>query len=364
MLFLLNPLFIFLSIVPYQEGVLLIFIYSLLIALAKQRYFLSGLIFSLACLVRYEAWLFGPFILYFFLTKEEKFPKLSQLIIYLLPFTFGGIAWLGINYYQWNDAFHFLNIYHFLGYEIQETEYVKGLFKCTLFLFTYGTPLMFLAIWGAYAEWKTTRFKHRFLQIYIFWILFLFITQPYYVADYAGVHRHAFKMIAVLSIFLIPGINLLPLRPRLRQIFILLSTLGLCLVSTAYVYYVSNREIVKKTYDLAQTLEKTAKADERIIILSEGFPKFPDAEPIPYIRIGGQSDRGRAMLISAHRMEVHSKDDLEKYIQAQNIRYLLQYNDYEAWDEQDQLCFEKIRDQRQIELIKQMGDSKLYKLIW
>jgi len=223
----LNPLIIFLSIVPYQEVLLLIFTFYTLVYLYTSNYVLSAICFGLACLTRFEAWFLAPFILYWLYDTRRRGQSLLNLFGVASLYSLGFIAWFLINYFAYGHPLHFLKSYGNTDHLEYPNTYLKSVGEVLFWTVKYGGPMVIVGLVAMVRRPKEVIGHSRMLLLFFWYTLLLLFLIPAITEGYIVNQRVSIYNIVLISVYVYSGIELIKQRLSILPV-----------LSIAYIVYV------------------------------------------------------------------------------------------------------------------------------
>ncbi len=369
-LFATNSLLVFLSLMPYQEVVFLGLLFGCLAFFNRyaddshnQKSFLAGaILYGLACLTRYEAWLLLPVLL--FARIRRAYParqSILEIVKFFIALSWGPALWLFINWHIWENPAAFLfhradrAFYAWAPHgEIMRITNYLGLML--YWLARFGSPLALLALPGAWAVWK-----NRKKLVPVLWpsllLLVLELAFLVFVAgrEFATANRFASLPVAMLLIFVALGAdalleNLAKSKHRWLQTlnqpaFRMLAASFLILFLLSYgavpVAQANKHADFREPYEVARFLAKNLAPNERAVIVGESID---GAVPMSYQRIFGQLTFDNDHLLCSALLDPHTVSDVEQFARERNLRYIAVFG--KGWPNSgsDDLFLEFIED--------------------
>ena len=388
-IFTLCPLYIYLSLVPYQEVIFLGLFYGGLAFLFK-RGEASGsnwgyLLYGLACLTRYEAWFLLPILFLVNIKRVWKSKEGIYLLIAMLQLLFalgwGPMLWMILNEIHWGSFTAFLFHREGSAYVGQPHLDILGSFtylgRMVFWIFKYGSPLVLLALPGFYAYRKNTKKFPLLLQLAMFLGLLVLIFLTFFVGpEFSHIHRFAAIPLSVVLIFTAFGMEYVMQRINQRwqiggmQGGISKLAIGFTISIVAILMLYSAIPIARAnqmpesavTYKIAKFLDNHLQPNEKAVVVAEGFQEHPEVAPMPYQRIGAQSNLGSQQILSSGLIDLKGRMTLQQFAKEQNIKYVVICSNFEPWLHSDQFFIEITKSTRAVPL-KIFPDSTIIYLI-
>ncbi|NIR49217.1 hypothetical protein GWO43_12125 [candidate division KSB1 bacterium] len=378
-LFTLCPLYVYLSIVPYQEVIFLGLMFGGLAFLLgnEDRKLWGYLLYGLACLTRYEAWLLLPVL--FFLEVRRLWHAAGGRIIHWIPafklllaLGWAPLVWMLLNEFHWGEFTAFLfqkegSVYiwhsHF-SLSIAATYLTRMLW----WIVKYGSPLVLFAVPGIYFFRKErSRFPLpvRILGLLCLFVLVLltFIAGP----EFAHAHRFAAIPLSLVLIFTAVGIerfvgHLQQKRTRAFTILLPMVLIILSIYSAIPVARANQRPDNSTAYQVARFLDRALSANEKAVIVAQGFREYPQVIPMPYQRIAAQSNLNRNRMLSASHLGLNGEDTVARLISEQNVRYVVICSKFEPWRASDRFFMEYVKAEKNHLRRMEKGMAEVYEL--
>jgi len=282
LIFAFTPMVLTIATVPYQETLFLcLIIYSLIFFRDKQT-LLSALAFGLACLTRYEAWVFSPFWVYLIfidennkLNFEKSHIKIGRLILY----TWGILVWFFINYYEFGDLLNFNKRYGFTdNISSNENTYLKSLAINFIWVVKFGGLLSFFSIIGIWEKGKIFLKESKELKALFIWVLVLIFVLPTFIPGYSGSSRFIITSLVILAVFIPAGLQYTFKQSRWRIHIYYVSITYLLVHSVLYMYRISTKEALKNSFEITRFIDDNISQANRAIMIAEGFEMYPDVD--------------------------------------------------------------------------------------
>ncbi len=187
---------------------------------SKEKYFLSSVFLTIAALLRYEAWVLPPAIIFLvlwtaifrkpgFLKKELQ--GLKPLISVLLPLIGMGI-WTVARYYSEGIWFGFIFVTQGFANDVLKStsSFDSGLFQFVYDIFYYplivpyylAGPIVIMAFFGI----RRTLQRQKYIWVILYFVILLFLTLTWIKKSTLGLHRHFAVLVPFYSVLLINGI--------------------------------------------------------------------------------------------------------------------------------------------------------------
>lgn len=334
-----------LSLMPFQEVIFLGLLFGGLAfwqqadANSARRYhFIVGAgLYGLACLTRYEAWFILPVlaVAHLWRSHRRQQPWPRAILEAVAGFGWAPLLWLLINQITYHSPLAFL--FHRPDrafYAWQPHSELQRIFDYLVlmgyWLLRFGSPLVLLAIPGAFRAWqhRRTLWPRLWPLLLLAGLSLLFLTL---VAgrEFATANRFVALPLSVLLIFTAIGagatldyLQALPQWPGARgQRWLCAGLLLLLLIYGGQPVAQANRLSQFRTpYEIAQFLRANISAGERAIVLAESID---GAVPMAYQRIFGQLTLKREVLLCAALLDSISAGTAGDLLQRLQIRYVV-----------------------------------------
>ncbi len=351
-LFATNSLFVFLSLMPYQEVVFLGLLFGSLAFFAREageqkpmRNFAAGaLLYGCACLTRYEAWLILPALALARIRREfaahSASIALRRSIASLAGLGWGPALWLLLNWQHWGSPTQFLfhrpdHAFYAWAPHGEIARIVEQLGRMIYWIGRFGSPLVLLALPGVAVAWK-----YRQTQLAVLWPLLLLLAMALIFLvfiggrEFATANRFASIPLSVTLVFVALGADAVieraqrsakPLlqiwrRPRLRAIAAGLVMILLLIYGAVPVAQANRLIEFREPYEIAKFLATHLTPGERAVIVAESLE---GAVPMPYQRIFGQLDFDRDHLLCAFLIDPQALMKTEEFIQESKVKYVI-----------------------------------------
>lgn len=266
LIFSLSPLVLRLGSIPLAESFLLLFLPFALYFITKPNkrsvdIVLAGLMMTIACSFRYEAWLLSALLSFLFLFKKE----IKNFIVYGLSCSLFPLVWMISQYYSTGDLFYGIHgnsawTQDHMGMQFESDPEIFGR-RISFFLFSIliaTGPLVWL-FWFSQKKYSENKEK-----IYLILSVLYFLIMTYQAVSGSLMLHHRFA--AGLFILLLPLINQIDWKKKEFAFSSIVITLFLSLVypmnGIAPVPRLKNREIV----DAVNKCNELVKSNESVII--------------------------------------------------------------------------------------------------
>ena len=211
------PIYVFLSLVPYQEFMFLGLFYGSLAFLADRNSFQPWgyLAFGLAALTRYEAWFLLPFLFAWRVAGHwQANPRktwLGKALMEMVCLGWGPLAWMLINQVHWGRfnafLFHKDGTAYMWHPHFDSGEVVGEGFQMLAWLLRYGSPLVLFAVPGLVLGFRQLKsngvLKLATLTACVLLFFLTFIAGP----DFDGLPRFVSLPLSVVLIFAALGFD-------------------------------------------------------------------------------------------------------------------------------------------------------------
>jgi hypothetical protein len=350
-LFATNSLFVFLSLMPYQEIVFLGLLFGSLAFFAREaeeqkqtRNFAAGaLLYGCACLTRYEAWLILPALVLARIRREFATHPASvaarRSIASLAGLGWGPALWLLLNWQQWGSPTQVLfhrpdHAFYAWAPHGEIARIAEYLGRMIYWIGRFGSPLVLLALPGVAVAWKYRRkqFKALWPSLLLLVVTLIFLV---FIAgrEFATANRFASIPLSVTLVFVALGADAVSdralrsakawlriwRRPRLRAIAMGLVMIFLLIYGAVPVAQANRLAEFREPYEIAKFLATHLSPGERAVIVAESLD---GAVPMPYQRIFGQLDFDRDHLLCAFLIDPKALGKIEEFIRMRNVKYV------------------------------------------
>ncbi len=336
-----NALFLFLSLMPYQDVLFLGLFFGSLAFLFREPGLRSGmgsLLFGLACLTRYESWFLMPVLFYLNLRAGAAAGKSSRAPLVLVRATlflgWAPLLWLVVNrvyrgsfwaflfqtgdsrLYAWNPHLDPAWLVWYAG----QIFYWIGLF---------GSPLIFLAPLGLWLLFHRRAAMHpavRVAGIYagLVLVFYFLIMGP----DQDTVFRFVLNPLALSLLAAILGMR--PLMTALgnrgvstKRVLAGLLAL-LCLYGSIPIARVTRSAEYRDPFLIAGQLNRRLRPAEKALVIARRLDST-DSGPLLFQRIAVQT--GRHRILSSALLEEDDPIKLVAWSRRERIRYLVRSDD-------------------------------------
>ena len=366
--FLFSPIALYLSLVPYQEMLFLLFALLALVLYGQEtslrRMLLSSLMLGLACLTRYEGWVLAV-ILSFAYLKDRFVSKTSwegSLGRRVLHWSFG--ATLGLLLFGWAPILVLLSGWysapeqnpHLLTASAFETAPQFAAFYIAK-MAVWSNPLLLLIIGatvlvghGQQLVPPTLSGKNS-LTIYLSFAFVIAFTVFLFVSDDSRYNsRFVFLPSIIVSLFIGRVASLISPRVHsqnevpfgfsavVNRVFVrafLLATIGIGIYP---IPVISGKPEIRTPYEVASFLNGRLTESDRALVLCQLWQDHPEIFPLDYTRLVAQSNFDTTKILSPIR--VRDVKNVEVFLRNSRIRYLIVFSNF--WKEPKYL--EDIRD--------------------
>ncbi len=353
LLFTFCPLFVYLSLVPYQEIIFLGFLLgglTLMFEDETSRKVAGFACYGLACLTRYEAWYLLP-VLFFMqmpgaLRAGDRASQARQILSFSLGLIWAPTLWMVMNKLHFGEftafLFHKQGTVYFWQPHNEFLRLARYLRDMVGWLFKYGSPLALFAIPGFfYCRKARSHFFPPFLALVLLtgiqMLFLMFIASR----EFSNVVRFAALPLSVLLVLCALGISqaydwLFARRlPWTAGLFLVAAFAGLAIYAAVPIARASNLPENRLAYDVSQFLKEELEKDEAAIVLAPGFRDYPDAVPMPCQRIGAQFDDAADRLFCAAALPVPDARSLVAFGRKHNVGLMVQFEHFEPWRTSD-----------------------------
>jgi hypothetical protein len=350
-LFATNSLFVFLSLMPYQEVVFLGLLLGSLAFFAREadeqkqrRNFAAGaLLYGGACLTRYEAWLILPALALAKIRREFVTHPTSvaarHSIASLAGFGWGPALWLLLNWQHWGSPIQFLfhrpdHAFYAWAPHGEIARIVEYLGRMIYWMGRFGSPLVLLALPGVAVAWKyrQTQFSGLWPLLLLLVIVLIFLV---FIAgrEFATANRFASIPLSVMLVFVAIGADAVIdraqqsakpwlriwRRPRLKAIAVGLVMIFLLIYGAVPVAQANRLAEFREPYEIAKFFTTHLSSGQSAVIVAESLE---GAVPMPYQRIFGQLDFDRDHLLCAFLIDPKALGKIEEFIRMRNVKYV------------------------------------------
>ncbi len=364
-----NSLYLFLSLMPYQD-VLFLGLYYAALAFLFQGPGLSptawgGLLFGLASLTRYESWFVLPILGIWKLKQEEGVRSVSRLARRLvrvgLYFGWAPAVWLLLSSWKWDSWYGFLTQTpdgRFWGWRPHfDPSWLAGyVVQMVYWLVRFGSPLILLALVGLVVTWRRAGRVHPALRLIVIQTLLLLAFFFFIVGKgQETVIRYAVFPLSVAIVFSVLGLEAawgwLVEEPRLgRLVRDRRGRIGLGVVVLALLIAYAVVPIARVTaepeyrdpYLVAHFIDDRLGQGETVLVVADRFRDFSDAAPLLYQRIVAQSRFGEQRILSSGLSKLEAPGELLNFAGDHEVRYLVVF-EFEPWMASDRFFMELAR---------------------
>ncbi len=354
LLFSVNPLYVMLSLMPYQDVLFLgLFYASLAILLRKTPLFQSpggSLLYGLASLTRYESWFLIPLLIVWKARIENSGGPLSEklmgllratiffawapLLWFLLSFTHWG-RWDGFlfqtqdqSFYAWNPLVDFIWIVEYLARML----YWIGLF---------GSPIVLFSAWALFSwisDGERPYPAQRLLILFgsLVLVFFLFIIGK----EHDTVFRFVTIPLSIVLVGTVVGLGkardwVVKRQPdwlgRLSPVALVLLFAGLIVYAAIPMASLDRNAEFRDPFLIAQRLDAVVQADEKVLVVADRSRDLLDAAPLAYQRVVAQSRLGRDRVLAAGLLQSDEPAKLGEYAREAGVAYLVVFENFEPW---------------------------------
>ncbi len=336
-----NALFLFLSLMPYQDVLFLGLLFgSLAFLFGEQglRSRVGSLLFGLACLTRYESWFLLPVLFYLKLRARPAFRQWSSTPLLLgrttLFLGWAPLLWLTMNRFYWGTFSAFLfqtpdTSFYAWNPHLDAGWMVGYAARMFYWIGLFGSPLVFLAPLGLRLLLLRRGRLHTSLSVLAVFggLVFAF----YFVImgrNQDTVFR--FVLIPLTLALLLAILGLGPILEKLqrRRLSWRLGYAALLVVLSVYgsipVIQVTRTDEYRDPFLIAEQLNSRLRQGEKALVIARRLDPA-EAGPLPYQRIAVQS--GAHRIFSSGLVEEGNPLKLLNWARRQGIRYLVQFHD-------------------------------------
>ncbi len=386
LLFSVNPLYLMLSLMPYQDVLFLGLFYASLAVLLRKtpplRSPLGSLLYGLASLTRYESWFLIPVLVLWKARVENPGSPLSDKLMGLLRatifFGWAPLLWFFLSFIHWGkwDGFLFQTGDHsFYAWNphadlIWIVEYLA---RMLYWIGLFGSPMVFFSAWALF-NWISERERPHPAQRLL--ILFGSLVVFFFLFIIGKEHDTVFRFVTIpLSIVLViavVGLGKARDWMLLRQPdwFGRLGPVALIFLFTALIVYAAvpmasldeNAEF-RDPFLIAQRLDETVQADQKVLVVADRSRDLSDAAPIAYQRVAAQSRLGRDRILAAGLLQSDDPAKLSEYAQEAGVAYLVIFENFEPWLAAD-IFFADLprREPNRVEVILKLETAAIYRV--
>jgi hypothetical protein len=344
--------------------------------------FWGYLLLGLAGLTRYEVWLLLPILFFVSLKKILKTKKGISLLVatFLLFFAlgWGPIFWMILNKFHWGSftafLFHKKGAVYVWQPHVNPVEILTYLGRMAFWIFKYGSPVVLFSVLGWYVYSRQQPKVLLPLRLVIMLSVFVLLMLTFFVGpEFARAHRFASIPLSLVLIYSAFGLEyVFRFLDQKRHSFLkfpkltpALSISGIILLmfySAIPVARAVKRPEPAVTYQVARFLDNHLQQDEKAVVVAEGFREHPAVPPMPYQRIGAQSNLSSKQVLSASLIKLETRETFVPFARKQNLKYVVMYSNFEPWLPSDKFFMEVARSEN-ASLQKVFEDSTAIYLI-
>ncbi len=209
------PLGILMGTTAQPEPLFTLFLLLFVILFDSEKYFLSSVFVTAACMMRYEAWaalgFLSVYILYNFLRKKEGFRLSFGLLLNIIfPMLFL-LIWSVLRYRSDGAWFQFLHgTMKFAGDALGEAPASGGILKIAgdLFFYVFWVPFIFTGIIAAAIPFGFKKFYAQNKILFVAGLgILIFITLSWVTKSNLGLNRHFTSLIPLYAVMAGYGID-------------------------------------------------------------------------------------------------------------------------------------------------------------
>ncbi len=354
LLFSVNPLYLMLSLMPYQDVLFLGLFYAALAVLLRKtpplRSHLGSLLYGLASLTRYESWFLIPLLIFWKARIENPGSPLSGKIRGLLRatifFAWAPLLWFFLSFIHWGRWDGFL-------FQTQDQSFyawnphgdliwiVEYLARMLYWIGLFGSPIVLFSAWtlfswisGGERPYPAQRLLMLFGSLVLFFFLFIIGKE----------HDTVFRFVTIpLSIVLLMTVVGLGkardwMAKRKPDWSGRLGPVELVFLFTALIVYAAvpmasldgNAEF-SDPFLIARHLDAIVQADQKVLVVADRSRDLSDAAPLAYQRVVAQSRLGRDRILAAGLLQSDDPAKLSEYAREAGIAYLVIFENFEPW---------------------------------
>ena len=355
LLFTFSPLYVYLSLVPYQEVIFLGLLVGALAFLFDTGWQRGAgfLLYGLACLTRYEAWFLLPVVLVMEIRRTGRtvtLARLKQLFLFVLGICWGPFLWIAMSKLHWGEygAFLFLKggTAYFWQPEREMVRIIKYAGRMLGWIIKFGSPAMLLAPLGLYFFRKKAGLSGPMCALaWLTSINLIFLT---FVTGREFDNDFRFAAIPVVFLMVFAAIGVLGVSEKLaaRSSSLVRRLLGVCglLLLTVYaalpVFRATEQPENSAAYAAAGFLNQNLAEGETAVVLAAGFRDYPQVVPMPCQRVGAQLNAVGQRVFCSTALPVETMAALARLGQRENVRYIVQFGEFEPWTPTDVVLME------------------------
>ena len=339
LLFSFDALFLFLSLMPYQDVLFLGLLFGALAFLSRGEGKVSlsaSLLLGLACLTRYESWFLLPVLFFSGLSRISSGPHthlLFPVVRSLLLLGWAPLVWLSLSRFYWGSFEGFLrqtadgrpyawNPHFDIGWVLHYSGkmfYWTGLF---------GSPVVFLAPLGLWILCDRRRGVHPALQLPL--VLMVLVLAFFFFIIGRGqetVFRFVLIPLALALVLATPALGhvlaALERRGIGRTPAVIVLLAGLCLYGSIPILRVTAQPDYIDPFLISRELNARLDEGERALVIAARTPELTDSGPLAYQRIAVQVGGDR--ILSSGLLGLRDPERLLEWAASRRIRYLVHF---------------------------------------
>ncbi|MBI1808034.1 MAG: hypothetical protein HYR76_13415 [Ignavibacteria bacterium] len=339
-----SPISVYLSLVPYQEMLFIIFALLSLYFYFKGRSLknlaLTSLCLNSSSFTRYEGWILS-FIFLLLYSKDAAIDSIKGGGVLLHPRPTPFILAKGILLFFWGPI-SLLLIGHYTHPEQNDSLITwSGLntsISYILFYFSklviWVNPIILTFILARVWTDKRLSFIRQDVRNPKLWNAILWFVLSYiiflilFVADgtrynmrFVFVPSLLISMMAGMSFHYVQSQIILP--RLLKGILIGLFALVILGTPTFAIWKATHPVEVNTPYEIALFIDQHLLPQKSALIVSDFWPDYPEAEPPEYMRVTAQTRRDKEYIVSSTAL--YGASDPELYLKQHNIQYVIEF---------------------------------------
>ena len=388
LLFSVSPLYLMLSLMPYQDVLFLGLFYASLALLLEDapplRSRWGSLLYGLASLTRYESWFLIPVLIVWKARVEGSGSRPSARVLGLLRatifFAWAPLLWFVLSFLHWGRWGGFLfqtqdRSFYAWNPHVDGLWIVQYLGQMLYWIGLFGSPIVLFSAW-AFLSWAFGGEKPgpalRLLLLFggLVLVFFFFIIGK----EHDTVFRFAMIPLSVVLVMTVVGMGkardwMVRRRPawfeRLGPVVLVFLITALIVYAAVPLAGLDRSAEFQDPFLIAQHLDATVEPGQKVLVVANRSRDLSDAAPLAYQRLVAQSRLGRDRILAAGLLHDDDPTTLRKFARAEGVAYLVIFENFAPWLAADVFFGNLPRMQPdQVETILEVETATVYRVVF